>query len=412
MRCPLSSFLAALLLPSLAWANPKEVASSASRPDAPRLDSLCEPRPAPSFDPALAARAAARHREAWWLQYDRSRSVMIAERYEEAAGLFQELYCSAPDAELRQLAMELQMIAQALAGQHQALLPDKRRTSDELSLLYTTAFVYGFGSSAWLALQTKPQSFAGAVLPFALLTTASVGGVAVADGYRPFPMGAPHAIVAGTQIGFLQGVWLVGLQHASVSQDDDDARWNSSEVSTVVWTGASVGAVIGTTVGFAAEPAPGHSSFISSAALWTGAVSGLFAASLESDIERRGQLAFGVAGAGLNLGLGSGILLARRADPSVARVRFVDLGGFGGSLLGAGAYTVLARSSANVQTGYAAAAIGAASGLGLVWWLTADMPKGSAPPALKKPIDNIAGSLVPTVQPVPQGIVVGLAGAL
>ena len=61
-----------------------------------------------------------------------------------------------------------------------------------MTVLYATAFVYGLGTSAWVALMTQPKNLGAAVLPFAFLTTASVGGVALADGYRPFRRGVPQ----------------------------------------------------------------------------------------------------------------------------------------------------------------------------------------------------------------------------
>jgi hypothetical protein len=161
----------------------------------------------------------------WWDRYAQGRTLLLDEHYAAAAAIFESLEGTATTVDQKRLASELAMIARALEGAHQALRPDERRTADELSLLYSTAFIYGFGTSAWVALQTQPEHFAGAVLPFAVLTSATVGSVAVADGYRPLARGVPQSISAGLYLGFVQGVWVVGLQHSAATRRTPRARW-------------------------------------------------------------------------------------------------------------------------------------------------------------------------------------------
>lgn len=347
-----------------------------------------------------------RERALWWEQYAEGRALLLEEHYGEAALVFAELQKSATTIDQKRLALELEMIARALEGEHQALRPDQLRTGDELSLLYSTAFIYGFGTSAWLALQTEPEHFAGAVLPFAVLTTASVGGVALADGYRPLGRGVPQAISAGFYLGFVESVWVVGTQH-SVATRRGYGHWNSARVSTVLWSGATAGAITGALVGDTLRPEPGSISFVTSSALWGGIVAGLAGAGLQPGTDRRGETAFIAAGAGFNLGLGAGLFFVPKEPPSVARVRVTDVSGLGGALIASGAYAAFAGEESNRRVGFGAAALGAGIGLGLGWWLTDGMT--STKPK-KNPIGNV--SFTPVFMPTPDGFSIGLVGSL
>jgi hypothetical protein len=344
--------------------------------------------------------------DAWWARYAEGRALLLEERYREAAVVFESLEQIATTVDQKRLASELAMIARALWGEHEALRPDLRRTADELSLLYSSAFIYGFGSSAWLALQTRPDHFAGAVLPFAVLTSASVGGIAVADGYRPFDRGVPHSISAGLYLGFAESVWIVGFQH-SRSTRRGGGHWNSARVSTLLWSGATAGAVAGGLIGDTVLPEPGNVSFVTSSAYWGGIVAGLAGAALQPEVDHRGETAFISAGAGYNLGLALGLFLLPRESLSVARIRTTDVVGLGGAMIASGSYVALAGEGANPQIALGAAGLGAAAGLGLGWWLTDGM-KAAEPK--RRPISNV--SVAPLLLPVPGGAALGVMGAM
>jgi hypothetical protein len=102
----------------------------------------------------------------------------------------------------------------------------------------------------------------------------------------------------------------------------------------------------------------------------------------------------------------SAIAIAPSLAPSVARVRFVDLGAIGGGLLGAGTYAIIAESDASVRGGLGSAALGIAAGVGLTWWLTSDMPND--PPDRPKP--NAA--IRPLFAPTQDGWMAGIGGEL
>jgi hypothetical protein len=350
----------------------------------------------------------AAHAEGWRERYARAQQQLVEGRDADAAAEFDSLAIHAATPEDRKVAEEMGKVARArLAFQARRPIAPHLRTSDELSLLYTTAFVYGFGSSAWLALQLQPKTFAGAVIPFVVLTSASVAGVAVVDDYRPFRLGVPQSIAAGMFLGIGEGAWLVGYEHSVAKRRDDASYWRAPTVSTLLWAGATLGGVLGGAVGAWREPTPGRVSFATSAALWPGFVVSMGSAALQPNPERRSETAFATGGAAYNLGLAAAIAFGPRLSPSLARVRFVDLGGLAGTLLGVGSYLLVAGSDNSSRGSLSAAALGAASGVGVAWWATAGMPSdrrgAGASDSLK---------LRPVFAPVERGWTLGVAGTL
>ncbi len=348
--------------------------------------------------------------DTWHQRYNEARGALLEDRNDEAAKLFDELERTAPTSEDRKVAAEFAQVARERAGILRRQMHDPHiRTPDELSLLYTTAFIYGFGTSSWLALQIRPKNVAAAVVPYLLITTATVGGVAVADNYRPFRLGVPQAMTAGMFLGLGEGVWLVGSQHAAATRRDDGSHWKSAAVSTLLWTGASVGLLAGSAAAAWFEPLPGQVSLTASGAMWGGIGASLLGSAFTRSNDRRPQIAFVTGAVGYNTGLIAAALASPTANPSVARVRFVDLGGLAGGLLGAGGYLLAAGDSANPRLGFGAAAVGALGGLAFSWWATDDMK-----PAARDPHEetSTASSLRPGVSPVEGGWLATLSGSL
>ena len=185
--------------------------------------------------------AAQESRADWDHRYEKARHLFISGHEAEAAPEFEQLSVAAPTVEDAHRASELAQICRAkLNAQADAA---HLRGTGELTLLYSTAFVYGLGTSAWVALMTQPKNLGGALLPFAVLTTAAVGGVSLADGYRPFRRGVPQSIASGAYLGFGEGIWLVGIQHAGATRRDDGSAWDGKRVATALWGGATLGAI-------------------------------------------------------------------------------------------------------------------------------------------------------------------------
>jgi hypothetical protein len=137
-----------------------------------------------------------------------------------------------------------------------------------------------------------------------------------------------------------------------------------------------------------------------------GLTSGFLGAAFESRDRSRTEAGFLVGGIGYNLGILAGIALAPTVAPSVARVRFVDLGAIAGGLVSGGAYAIAAEGDASVPIGLGFAAGGLAVGAGIAWWLTSGMPQD--PPAHASP----GLAVRPMLTPVRGGFIAGLSGEL
>jgi hypothetical protein len=342
----------------------------------------------------------------WHERYVAARELLVHGQDEAAARAFAELAAQAETPEDRRLAEELATLARLKRKPPEPPPPALRR-ADEMSLLYSTALLYGLGTSAWVGLVTKPRSLGAAALPFAAITTASVAAVALADQQRPFRRGVPQSISVGVFLGFGAGVWLVGIQHARANRLHDASRWHSETVATVLWTGATLGGAAGGLIGALRQPTPGRVSFTASSALWGGLLGAFGAAALEPTADRRTQTALTVGALGYNAGLIGGVIAAPVVAPSVSRVRITDLGGLGGGLIGAGAYGLFAGNGAKTQVSLGASAIGVAAGLGIAWWATSGMP--SDPP---RPAQAAATAWWPFVTRVGDSWLAGAAGAL
>jgi hypothetical protein len=350
----------------------------------------------------------------WRERYQEARTTLLRDQFAEAAREFNALEATAPTREDRALAIELASLARAELARRTLFAQPALRTNDELTVLYTTAVFYGLGTSAWLALQLKPQSFGGAIVPFALLTPASVALVAWADNYRPLRHGVPHALAAGMYLGFGEGLWIVGYQSAYAAHHTHVPSWKSERISTALWISSSVGALAGAAVGVLREPTPGRVSFTASTSIWAGLITAFATSAIESDRDARSQHAYLLGAIGYNAGLVTGLLLGPTVAPSVARVRFTDLGGLFGGLLTGGTYALVSRNrDSHVTLGLAA--IGGVLGLGLTWWATSGMPpeRGSemlAPGSARR--ENTLACIQPLLTPLRGGFLAGVRGEL
>jgi hypothetical protein len=336
---------------------------------------------------------------------------MIEGHFDVAERSFEALALEAPTEAQRTLAREMANLSRDYATRRaRESMPSVMRSTDELTLLYASAFLYGAGTGTWFLLQVKPDSAVTATLPFAAFTAAPVVAVATIDAYRKLPRGVPHAISAGLYLGLGEGVWLVGYQHARGARlregdPSSEVRWSPETTATVLWGGATAGAVLGGLLAGGLVTTPGRVSFTASTTLWAGAVFGLGAGALLPDDDRRRERAFLLAGAGYNAALAGGLLLAGEISPSVARVRLVDLAGLGGTLLVGGLY-LSSATAVDVRAAEGFAALGAGAGLAAGWLLTSGMPKET--PGVRVPLVTAQ----PALQFVQGGATLGVGGAL
>lgn len=377
--------------------------------------------------PSYAQSTSGRAPDAWAERYDRARNDMIEGRVREAEAEFQALAAQAKTPAQRTLALEMARLSAAYVARADATKKkaprdahprDAVRTTDELTLFYTSAFLYGAGTGAWFLLQVQPDTAATATLPFAALTAAPVIAIATIDGYKKLPRGLPHAMSAGLYLGLGQGIWLVGFQHARSARIEDvdkdsQVRWKPESTASVLWAGATIGAGVGGLVGGYLPTTPGRVSFVASTTMWAGALTGLGVAALLPDDEFRRERAFLAGGAGYNLGLAGGILGSRAVSPTVVRVRLVDLLGIAGGFATAGLYLSLAND-ADTRTTEGLAVLGAGGGLAAGWLLTAGMPKDTTtttpPGAASRAPPPI--QVQPMIGAVRGGATLGIGGTL
>jgi hypothetical protein len=354
----------------------------------------------------------------WQRRYRAARERLLARDFERAQGEFSALASSAPDAADAALARELASLSAAFhARRAQALLePSSRpgegqRTTDELSWLYLTAVAYGLGSGGWLAVQTEPDSAAGAVLPALGLAGAAAGAVAFADSRDAFAYGVPQSITTGITLGLAEGAaWAVWNQSRVRAADE----WEDKTLATVIWGAATLGGVAGGAVGALAGTTPGRASMVGSSGIWTGVLAAMTAASLSgNEADQRDDHALLAGAIGLNVGAIAGAALAGPVSPSVARVRFMDLGGIAGGLLAGGIYVSATDGFENREDGqergfYATTALGIAAGLGAATYLT----RGMVPDRGASRAPHTAALRVePSLLPIHGGMALGASGA-
>lgn len=346
----------------------------------------------------------------WRARYEAARERIGRGECKIATPEFDELARTAATEADRQLAEEMGRVCREIDRPKPPTAASSRlRGQDEMTLLYANAFIYGLGTSAWFVLETQPSQVLEAMLPFAAFTIGSVGAVALVDHYAPFPRGVPVSIASGLYLGIGEGIWLNALQHARSTRiraaTGHDPRWSAETSATVLWTMGTLGIVTGGLLGYAREPTPGRISFAASATLWGGVLAGAIGGAIHPYGARRIEDIFLAGGVGYNLGLIAGVIVGPVLSPSVARMRFVDLGGVAGGLVFAGGYALAAGKDSDSRAGLALAAGGAALGLGLSWIATSGMdaaPTNEAPPK---------ATVQPVLTPLQGGAQLGVAGA-
>ncbi|MGZ3421355.1 MAG: hypothetical protein ACXVEE_26000 [Polyangiales bacterium] len=274
------------------------------------------------------------------------------------------------------------------------------RTTDELAVLYTNAVLFGVGTGLWLDVYTEPNSAGGAIFPVLGFAGVAAAGVAIADGSSPFKYGVPQSIVTGMYVGLEEGItWSLWNQARSTRRD----QWEAKTVASVIWGSAVAGALTGGIVGTARGTTPGRASYVGSAALWSGLVGGLLGAALSKDDYRADDNALLASAVALNAGALGGMLTASNVSPSIARVRFIDLGGIAGGLLFGGLYLAVADKNPGLQGFAGVTALGIATGLGVAYFATAGMTPDHAPGETAQKKETFVGSLAPGFAPAKGG---------
>ena len=354
----------------------------------------------------------------WRYDYGVARERLLAGDFTDAAERFETLThdLQAPPAD-RALAAAMLDLARSWSDRGLALvkrndlgesnLPARavnERTTDEIAQLYAASIFYGIGTGAWIDAHTQASSAAGVILPMVIASGVAAGSVALLDIGHPLHYGVAQSTVSGLYLGFEEGL-LLSLWNQSLS--DGNSHWQGSTVADVIWAFSTVGAVGGGLLGTSLGTTPGRASFVGSTGLWAGVLTGFTAAAFTSSKTDPGSNALLAANVGLGAGALAGLLAAGPVSPSIARVRFLDIGGLAGGLVAGGLYVAAANNKGNTQAGLGVTAIGAAGGLTVAWLATGKMPAD-------RPEDRTKAGLLlePTLAPVQGGATIGVMGAL
>ena len=358
---------------------------------------------------------------AWGQAYAKARADMLAGQFAAAADQFQALVVSAPDSAARLVATELLGVCLTwsrdgmalLTKEHLALRPPAllgdRRTIDELSVLYLTSVLYGAYTGIVFDVHNKAHSTAGNVMPPLLFAGAAAGTVALLDYQVGLGYGVANSIVTGMLLGFEEAYAWMAWHEASASYSD---KWSDTTTVTLPWALGTAGAIAGGLVGNAVGTTPGKASLMGSGALWSALVAGTMVGAILPDNGHSDDHALLTAAIALNAGALGAMWLGSSVNPSVARVRFLDLGAISGGLLFGGLYMSAAGKDSHYRPFLGSLSVGMATGLALSWYLTRDMDpdmprKGNAP-------TSVAARMLPTIMPADRGAgaLFGLAGTI
>ncbi len=341
---------------------------------------------------------------------------MLDGNFRAAATEFQALIAPAPDVASRLLATEMMSACRTWAEggfvlttpQRMALANpgafEDRRTTDEIAILYTNAVLYGLYAGVVLDTWTKASSAGSAILPPLAFAGVSAGIVAALDHNVRLGYGVAQSMVSGMYVGFEEGLAWILWHEASVP---GSSEWGARAVATMIWGMGTLGAAVGGVVGSAYGTTPGRASLMGSAAMWSGLVAGTLVGGL-SDHADSALLSSAIA---LNLGAVLGGIAGAEVSPSIARVRFIDLGGLSGGLLLGGLYWAVEDKNATGRGLLTSTSLGMTAGLCLGWILTRDMETDLP---RKHREASLAERLVPTLAPASQGtgLVLGVASTM
>jgi hypothetical protein len=342
----------------------------------------------------------------WFARYDAAKRLLLDGRFPEAVDALAALSRTAANPHDALLAGELWGLAVEWAKRDTKLVSgraleesglraknDDRRTTGEIAGLYISAVVYGLGTGGFISVQTDARTPAAAILPALVTAGGAVGLVALIDSGKGLGYGVPQSIGTGMYLGLGEGLLWTLWNQARVGYSSE---WSDKTVASVVWAATTIGAIGGGVLGTEFGATPGRASYVASASLWASAVFGLSAAALHANDDHWDDAALLSAALGLNAGLGVGLVTAGSVAPSVARVRFLDLGALsGGVLLGGLALSAMNRNDPDGHTAMGLTALGIAGGVGVAWALTNGMPK-----------DQLPEKRLTTGAPVPLGLTV------
>ena len=146
------------------------------------------------------------------------------------------------------------------------------RSGSEITVLYSTAAVYGVGMGIWFGAEAKIKDPGLFLIAPAILGVAAPVGVYFLDS-PSLPRGMPAAIASGMVIGAGEGIGLASYQFVSTNKED---AWGFRGLSRATAIGATLGGVGGFALGYLQQPSPKSSLLTTSGVLWGAAVGSMY----------------------------------------------------------------------------------------------------------------------------------------
>jgi hypothetical protein len=147
-----------------------------------------------------------------------------------------------------------------------------RRSGTEITVLYTTAAVYGAGLGVWFGAEAKITDPGIFLIAPAILGVAAPVGVYFLDN-PALPRGMPAAIASGMIIGAGEGIGIASYQFVSTNAAD---AWGFRGLSRATALGATLGGAGGFALGYLQDPSPKSSLLTTSGVFWGAAVGSMF----------------------------------------------------------------------------------------------------------------------------------------
>jgi len=353
----------------------------------------------------------------WRAFYERGKAAMATGSFPLAARMLNDVARQAPDPTLQLQARELADLATYWSrnryiltppantlpfdGKSKANLPNER-SIDELAILYANTLVWGTGFGVVVGFNSDNGDPSTFFLPAIGMSALGAGAIALADvKFGPMPYGVPQSITSGMYMGFEAGFYLAAILEGERAIQRDEEK----VLPGLVWGSMSAGALIGGLVGATNPTTPGRASFTSSGALWGGLFSSLVTVGfLDGNFDSAPFVTglIGAAGGGVITGF-----LGGSVSPSIARVRFIDVGAVGGGLVFGGLYASIADRFDGQALAFLTSA-GIVAGVATSAYLTRDMerdePRRGAPPK------STAFRMSPYLVPQPGGGTLGFSG--
>lgn len=252
---------------------------------------------------------------------------------------------------------------------------------DERVQLYAAAAGYGALSGYWVHELSGGEGWATWVLPGVAVGATGVAAVAWLDHEDRLRWGQPQALVTDASIG--TGIAALWVWHDRARRPASEG-WSPALQGTLLWSGATAGALLGALRYELSPSPPGQATFTGSVALWSGALAGLVGGALTPDDGAREAnaslaAALGTEG-GVILGAWLGRVLRPEAGWSVGWVRALDAGALLGAVAIGGGTAWATGDGVTARTTLAAAAGGAVLGGAAAITLAPrlGLPRGSA----------------------------------